>query len=215
MGGLLRRVSGIRTITRSTRGEQPSFCWPRQASMPSKRRPFGDCRSSWREAVTIRAAHPSWQLDMMSMEGPMLRITNGLVAGFAATVVLSALMIAKSMMGLMPGLDVIHMLAGMMGAPTVAGWFAHFVIGIVAWGVGFALIHDLIPGNGSVLKGMVFATGAWLAMMIVVMPMAGAGLFGYHLGIMAPVMTLVLHWVYGAVLGGVYQMRAQGHSLVH
>jgi hypothetical protein len=50
---------------------------------------------------------------------------------------------------------------------------------------------------------------AWLGMMIIVMPMAGAGLFGMNLGIMAPVMTLVLHVVFGAVLGAVYQMRAK------
>jgi hypothetical protein len=54
------------------------------------------------------------------------------------------------------------------------------------------------------LRGAVFATGAWLIMMVVMMPMAGAGLFGMQLGLMAPVATLMLHWVYGAVLGAVY-----------
>jgi len=38
------------------------------------------------------------------------------------------------------------------------------------------------------------------------MPMAGAGLFGMRLGMMAPVMTLLMHLVFGAVLGGVYAM---------
>jgi hypothetical protein len=46
-------------------------------------------------------------------------------------------------------------------------------------------------------------------MMVVVIPMAGAGLFsmnlGANLGIMAPIMTFVLHLVFGAVLGAVYQ----------
>lgn len=36
------------------------------------------------------------------------------------------------------------------------------------------------------------------------MPMAGKGLFGMHIGIMAPTMTLVLHLIFGAVLGWVY-----------
>ncbi|MEO8848412.1 MAG: hypothetical protein ABI440_07270 [Casimicrobiaceae bacterium] len=40
---------------------------------------------------------------------------------------------------------------------------------------------------------IVFAIGAWLGMMIVVMPMAGAGLFGMKLGPMAPIMTLIVH----------------------
>jgi hypothetical protein len=36
------------------------------------------------------------------------------------------------------------------------------------------------------------------------MPMAGAGTFGLGLGIMTPVATLVLHVVFGLVLGGIY-----------
>lgn len=47
----------------------------------------------------------------------MGRITKGFVAGAAATAVLSALMVMKSMMGLMPALDLPKMIAGMMGAP--------------------------------------------------------------------------------------------------
>jgi len=43
-------------------------------------------------------------------------------------------------------------------------------------------------------------------MMVAMMPMAGAGFFGMQLGMMAPVMTLVMPLVYGAVLGGVYVM---------
>lgn len=143
----------------------------------------------------------------------MHKITNGLVAGFTATLVLSALMIAKGMMGAMPALNVPHMLAAMLGGGEALGWLAHFLIGTVAWGAGFAVIYDRIPGNGGVTKGLVFATGAWLAMMIVVMPMAGAGLFGARMGIMAPIMTLILHLVFGAVLGGVYQRRTAAQAL--
>lgn len=55
----------------------------------------------------------------------MSTIKAGLVAGFSATVVLSAMMVGKTMMGVMPELDVIHMLSGMMGMPPVFGWLAH------------------------------------------------------------------------------------------
>ncbi len=34
--------------------------------------------------------------------------------------------------------------------------------------------------------------------------MAGAGIFGMNLGMMAPIMTMMLHAVFGAVLGGVF-----------
>ena len=139
----------------------------------------------------------------------MTNFKAGLVAGFSATVVLSAMMVAKSMMGVMPELDVIHMLSGMMGAPAILGWLAHFMIGTLAWGGGFAVLYGLIPGSGAVVKGIVFGIAAWLGMMVMVMPMAGAGLFGMAFGIMAPMMTLILHIVFGAVLGAVYQAQAR------
>jgi len=138
----------------------------------------------------------------------MQNILAGFLAGFVATIVLSAMMIAKGMMGVMPELDVIAMLSMMMGAPAALGWLAHFMIGTIAWGGGFAVLYALIPGGTALVKGIVFCIAAWLGMMIVVMPMAGAGLFGMNLGVMAPMMTLMLHIIFGAVLGVVYHTRA-------
>jgi hypothetical protein len=40
-------------------------------------------------------------------------------------------------------------------------------------------------------------------MMLAVMPMAGVGMFGMNLGMVAAVMTIMLHVIYGAVPGGV------------
>jgi len=136
----------------------------------------------------------------------MNKITAGLVAGLIATVVLSAMMLAKSMMGVMPELDVIAMLSSMMGGSAAMVWLGHFIIGTVIWGGGFALLYGLIPGGTALVKGIVFGVAAWLGMMIMVMPMAGARLFGLGFGIMAPMMTLVLHVIYGAVLGTVFRV---------
>lgn len=138
----------------------------------------------------------------------MQKIVAGLVAGFIATVVLSVIMVAKSVMGIMPELDVIAMLSAMMGAPATMGWLGHFMIGTLAWGGGFALLYGLIPGGVALTKGIVFGIAAWLGMMVMVMPMAGAGFFGMGFGIMAPMMTLVLHIIFGAVLGTVFHMLA-------
>lgn len=133
----------------------------------------------------------------------MANVPKGIVAGLVGTVALSVLMVMKNAMGLMPELDVIAMLAGMMHVPAAAAWAIHFMIGAV-WGVMFALLYKLIPGGSPVGKGMIFGTGAWLMMMVVVMPMAGAGLFGMTLGMMAPLMTWMLHLVFGAVLGATF-----------
>jgi hypothetical protein len=83
----------------------------------------------------------------------MTNISHGMIAGFVATVVLSIMMIMmimKSAAGIMHELDVIHMLSGMMGASPVMGWVAHFVIGTVVWGAGFAILNTSIPGGSQI-----------------------------------------------------------------
>ena len=134
----------------------------------------------------------------------MSNVSRGIGAGLAATVVLSMIMVAKGMMGLMPELNVIAMLSSMMKMAPIAGWIAHFMIGMLAWGLGFVVFSEYLPGSTNVVKGISFGITAWAMMMLAVMPMAGAGLFGLNLGMMAPVMTLMLHVIYGAVLGFAY-----------
>ena len=64
-----------------------------------------------------------------------------------------------------------------------------------------AALNRALPGRSQIGKGIVLGIGAWLLMMIGPMPMSGAGLFGLSIGIMAPIMTLILHIVFGAVMG--------------
>ncbi|MGC8477668.1 MAG: DUF6789 family protein [Acetobacteraceae bacterium] len=140
-------------------------------------------------------------------------IGKGIIAGLIATFVLSLFMLMKQAMGVMPQLNPVAMITQMMGARTpVVGWIAHFFIGSVMWGIIYAWLDPSLPGPHWI-RGIIFATGAWLVMMVVVMPMAGAGLFGLTLGIMAPIATLVLHWIFGAVLGWTYgALLPAGHA---
>jgi hypothetical protein len=135
----------------------------------------------------------------------MGNLGKAMLAGFVATVVMSVLMVMKAVMGVMPGLDIAAMLAKMMGAPDtpIMGWIGHFMIGTVGYGIVFALLAGKLPGSLTV-QGIFVGMLGWLAMMIMVMPMAGAGLFGLNFGILAPIMTLMLHIIFGAVLGWVY-----------
>lgn len=135
-------------------------------------------------------------------------VLKGMVGGFVATVVLSGLMMIKTMMGVMPELDIIAMLTKMMGASSnVVGWVVHLIIGTVVWGALFAWIAPNLPGSSYWTKGIFFGTVAWLLMMVTIMPMASSGFFGMKFGTMAPVMTLVLHIIYGAVLGAIYGLQ--------
>ncbi len=133
-----------------------------------------------------------------------MNIKAGLISGFIATLVLSLIMVMKAKMGLMPELNAIKMLAGMMHAPLIMGWVAHFMIGTVVWGLLYSLAVRVLPG-GVMGSALIFSVIAWMMMMVGSMPMAGAGLFGLKLGAMAPVATLMLHLIWGAVLGLSYK----------
>ena len=142
---------------------------------------------------------------------------KGMVAGFIATVVLSALMLMKQGMGLVPQLnpieDIVHVADHLTGMtlPLPFAWIGHFVLGTVAWGIIYAALQASLPG-APVVKGLIFGALAWLAMMIIFEPLAGDGLFALSLGPQATVATLVLHLVYGAVLGEVYGLLATKQS---
>ena len=142
------------------------------------------------------------------------RIFPGIISGLIATVVISAIMVMKQAMGIMPGLDPVGMLSDaasqMLGIPhsPVVGWMMHFAIGALAWGLAFALIQDRLPFSGLGIRGIVFGIAAWLGMMLVVMPMMGAGFFGLAIGIGAPLMTLMIHIVYGLALALAYRRLA-------
>lgn len=144
----------------------------------------------------------------MSLE--ISNIKNGLIAGFAGTVGMTAMMMVKKMAGVMPELDPVHMISNMVASklsiePNAAiGWVMHWGIGTVLWGGAFAVLNGVLPGKSQVQKGLVLGVIAWLVMMVGPMPMSGSGLFALNIGMPAPIMTLVLHLVYGGILGFVY-----------
>ncbi|MBL6853080.1 MAG: hypothetical protein ISS15_06825 [Alphaproteobacteria bacterium] len=138
----------------------------------------------------------------------MMNLLKGMVSGFGATVLLSLLMLMKQQMGMMPQMDVIAMLTQMSGSTNLLiGWAMHFMIGTVIWGGLFGLFQNWLPGGTPLVRGIAFGIGAWLLMMAMVMPMTGAGFFGLKFGMAAPVITLMLHVVFGATMGLLF--RAQ------
>jgi len=101
------------------------------------------------------------------------KFSAGIAAGFAATIVLSLIMLAKTAIGLMPELNVVRMLANFVNGELASGWILHFVIGTLGQPV-----RDLPAG--------------------------------LVIGPMAPVMTLVLHLVFGAIMGLTYSKLRPG-----
>jgi hypothetical protein len=138
------------------------------------------------------------------MKHQRVLIGRGLVAGLAATVTVSLVILLKQALGILPQLSTIKVLAQMLGYHSLAiGWLAHFIVGVILWGPLYAWI-DPKSTYPHWFIGMMFATCVWLGVMLIVMPAVGAGLFGLDLGIVTPAATLVLHWIYGAVLGVVF-----------
>ena len=133
-------------------------------------------------------------------------IFKGVVAGFGATFVVSALMVAQTALGIFSQVDMIHLLSAALGTPDGPGaaWVLHFVIGSLAWGSLFAWIEPRLSGISHTRRGIFFGVLAWLVMMLLFMPATGGGLFGLQFTALVPIVTLVLHVIYGTVLGWAY-----------
>jgi hypothetical protein len=136
------------------------------------------------------------------------RIGNGIVAGFIATLALSVLHEPVALVTEAVG---VH-------AP-VAGLLFHFFVGTLLWGGAFGYAHDFLPGP-SWVRGMIFAAGAALIVLLVFAPLSGAGLLCRGLGWFAPVVVTLFHLTYGAILGAVYGKlidtdEAHEHMHVH
>lgn len=114
---------------------------------------------------------------------------RGIIAGFLATLVLSALL--DPMTTVARTADVL---------PPTFGWLLHFFVGSFIWGATFAGVHTWIRGPFW-LRGIFFGAAAWLFVMLAIMPLTRAGFFGLQLGVVAPVVMLIVHLLYGALLG--------------
>jgi len=120
------------------------------------------------------------------------RIGNGIVAGFIATLMLSALHEPLTLVTEAVGVR----------AP-VTGLLFHFFVGTLLWGGAFGFLHDFLPGP-SWVRGIIFATAAALIVFIGIAPYTGAGLFCLKLGLYAPAVVALFHVAHGAILGGIY-----------
>ncbi|MBS0295524.1 MAG: hypothetical protein JSR45_04375 [Proteobacteria bacterium] len=139
-------------------------------------------------------------------------IVKGIVAGFCATVVLTAIMVVKAYTALLPQVNLAALMSGLLNAPIYVGWAVHFAVGTLVWGPLFAVLAPRIPGSTAIIKGVLFAAAAWVLMQLVVLPIAGMGLFGVAYGFGATGLTFVLHVIYGVVLGAVFaQLKGVWH----
>lgn len=140
----------------------------------------------------------------------MSRVKNGILAGLAATAVVSVLeAVNLYMLKLTDPFPAV--VAAMVGAPgnLAVGWTVHMVMGIVVLGIAFAYLYDRLPTKTPAAKGIAFAVGAWVLMMVyvtMVIPQARALPSG---GGTIIAWMLATHAIFGVVLGTVYNRLLQ------
>ncbi len=131
------------------------------------------------------------------------KITQSLVAGIAATVVMTIVMMIAPMMGLAK-MNPPALVSGMMGMPIAGGWIMHFIIGIVFAASYVYFFRSKLPIGNTVLKGIVF--GIIIAIlakigMTIMGAMAGGGTSEPEGSMVPMIMALVLgHVIFGIVV---------------
>ncbi len=142
--------------------------------------------------------------------GRTISIKSALLGGVWATFAVSAIMLMNNATGAIPELHIARTLSSLLGAPghVMAGWGTHFILGTIVFSSAFAVLAPRIPVRSSLIKGLVFGALMWLGMMVVFMPLGGAGFFGATRGSIVPIAGLVLNLVYGLILGSVYGLES-------
>jgi hypothetical protein len=119
------------------------------------------------------------------------RLGNGIIAGFIATLMMSALH------------EPVALMIAAVGMHAPIGLLFHFFVGTLLWGSLFGLVHDWMVGP-SWLRGMLFGAAAATVVMFIISPLTGAGFLCLKLGLVAPIGVTLFHLAYGAILGGIY-----------
>ncbi|MBJ7446569.1 MAG: hypothetical protein JHC81_03460 [Brevundimonas sp.] len=145
----------------------------------------------------------------------MSRVKKGIVAGFVATLVISILeavniFALNSMFQPFPGM--VASLLGMDGN-LAAGWAIHLFSGTFILGSLFGVLCPRLPTDTAETKGIVFAVGAWVVMMLGVFFIGDSQVLGSNMATLG--WMLVTHIVFGIVLGTVYSRLVEREKRAH
>ncbi len=146
----------------------------------------------------------------------MSRVQKGLVAGVFATVAASLLEIPNMFLNWFdPFQGVIASIIGMPGNLAV-GWAIHLISGVFILGPLFGYLCPRLPTDTPETKGIVFAVGAWVVMMLGVFMLGDYRTFSSGAGFGTVAWLLITHAVFGIVLGNVYaRLNAREKRAAH
>ena len=134
----------------------------------------------------------------------MSRVQKGLVAGFAATAVVSIIEAINMTVGHW-AVAFPQLLAVILQNPDTPaiGWAGHLVAGL-GLGALFGVLCPRLPTDTPESKGILFAVGAFILMGLIVAPIGGAGMFFMRAGFGTLAWMVASHAIFGIVLGTVY-----------
>jgi hypothetical protein len=131
-------------------------------------------------------------------------VAKSIIGGIVGTALITMMMYWVAPMMLPGPMDIAGMLSGMLGVGWSMGMIIHWINGVIIFPLVYALVlYRFLPG-ASWLKGAIWGLILWLIAEIVVVPMAGGGLFhAAQGGMMAAMGGLIGHLLYGIALGAV------------
>lgn len=134
-------------------------------------------------------------------------IKTGFMSGALATYITGSLLLLNNALRQFPDVHIAKTLSALLGAPgqTMVGVIVILITGVFVFGALFAVLAPRLPVRGYLGKGLAFGAASWLVMMVVYMPLGGAGLFGLERSAIVPFVTLVLNLVYWVVLSLTYR----------
>jgi len=145
----------------------------------------------------------------------MSRVQKGLVAGFAATTVVSVLEAINLAVGHW-AVAFPQLMAVVLQNPDnlVIGGAVHILAGL-GLGAVFGVLCTRLPTDRPESKGILFAVGAFILMALVIAPIGGAGMFFMRAGFGSLAWMIASHAVFGIVLGNVYGRLVRRDESAH
>jgi hypothetical protein len=186
--------------------EQPA---PAPVEQRSQLEPVRDGRSTLRRTLADAPSdvpHDRW-------------LSGSILAGFAATIVMSLMLVfAYLLTGIVGdengnqlaqwfwGLSHNDLTDGIWDIP-IAALLINFLAGI-AWALIYGLVVEPRLSGPGWWRGLLFSLGPWILSLVVFFPAVGAGFLGSNLeaGPLPVLGNLVLHLIYGVTLGAVYAL---------
>ncbi len=128
-------------------------------------------------------------------------LISGVIAGLAGALAMSIVMMIMPKMGIKMDVVIPQMVSANIGRESM--WMGvHFFTGI-SFALGYIIISGILGFSLSILGALVFALlGPEMFLGLVILPDNDLGMFGMKKGMMLPLMTVMMHIIFGAVMGG-------------